>query len=565
MSQRNKFRREFITKDGNGNIIDVPDDLIAGVLLVGAAIRDPDTIVNGGTEWVTLYHPGRIKPQHSVFIYSSSAQETYPIGDTPKQSLFVQATRLNGTIWEAQLINNSGADISFSGGDRLVLNEASSENAYATLFHYDTATAEKSNPHTVVEGVLDFFTNETDVDIRLYASTGTEFGYLLDMHTGGRRLFINPADWGAAGDGVTDDTVALQQAINYAEDNQNRKVTIKVSAGTYLISSTLLLTDDTLEWHMDNGASLLAAPGFSDSFMMSVLGDDVVIYGGELDGDGAAPYGIEITGDRCSVDKLRGVDLLVASIRSRVCTGTRIFDVRTLGGSYGVLIDGSTNAQVLFCSIRDMAVAGVIVIQTAGDSQDIEISQNYIDGTGSGADADGVYVGGLIADQSNIDGVIISNNRISNVDGKGINAKNATLVSVDHNKLRNIGGAPASGSNHAINLDGCIASHALFNTIKVVNGRGINVIGTDNVAARNSVIGNTVTSAEFAGLNVANSEDFKFALNDFQGNALDGGATFEVLLAADTLRSIIGLNTIGTGGLDIAAGATYEIGHNWEL
>ena len=76
---------------------------------------------------------------------------------------------------------------------------------------------------------------------------------------------INPADWGATGDGLTDDTVAVQAAIGAAAaeslafDNSNRRfVTVAFPPGQYMIANITVPTCVTLE---GNGATLTAIAG----------------------------------------------------------------------------------------------------------------------------------------------------------------------------------------------------------------------------------------------------------------------------------------------------------------
>ena len=53
-------------------------------------------------------------------------------------------------------------------------------------------------------------------------------------------LTINVRDYGAKGDGITDDSVAIQNAINYASAN-NAKLLIPASASNYKVNSTITL------------------------------------------------------------------------------------------------------------------------------------------------------------------------------------------------------------------------------------------------------------------------------------------------------------------------------------
>ena len=49
-------------------------------------------------------------------------------------------------------------------------------------------------------------------------------------------MYVTPLSFGAKGDGKTDDTQAIQEAINYCSIN---KFTLKFHPGTYIISDTI--------------------------------------------------------------------------------------------------------------------------------------------------------------------------------------------------------------------------------------------------------------------------------------------------------------------------------------
>lgn len=76
---------------------------------------------------------------------------------------------------------------------------------------------------------------------------------------------VNVKDFGAVGDGVTDDTVAIQTAINYAQmlvtDRFKNGADVKCPYGTYLISSTLVITSSNINLVGSGaGASVIYAP-----------------------------------------------------------------------------------------------------------------------------------------------------------------------------------------------------------------------------------------------------------------------------------------------------------------
>src|SRR5271169_2583029 len=65
--------------------------------------------------------------------------------------------------------------------------------------------------------------------------------------------------FGAKGDGVTKDTVAIQKAIN---DCGAKGGTVRLTAGTYVSAPIVLKSNVTLQ--LDKGATLLGSPDHAD-------------------------------------------------------------------------------------------------------------------------------------------------------------------------------------------------------------------------------------------------------------------------------------------------------------
>lgn len=98
----------------------------------------------------------------------------------------------------------------------------------------------------------------------------------------------NVLDYGAKGDGLTDDTAAIQAAITACCNSGGGEVLFPDPAATYLISTTLTVTSDNVTLRGQGwGAQLLVAPGWtSGAYMLRVQGPG---------GSGNFRYGIRIS------------------------------------------------------------------------------------------------------------------------------------------------------------------------------------------------------------------------------------------------------------------------------
>ena len=118
--------------------------------------------------------------------------------------------------------------------------------------------------------------------------------------------FINVKSYGAVGDNLADDTFAIQASINAA---QNIGGTIYFEAGTYLVSSDLIITGRNLVIFLDAGATLIAASNGSWSHgLIQINGNtnrlsNVTVYGhGTIDINNESIAGIFAHGDIVNVN-----------------------------------------------------------------------------------------------------------------------------------------------------------------------------------------------------------------------------------------------------------------------
>lgn len=102
----------------------------------------------------------------------------------------------------------------------------------------------KSNPFTTdTNGTYFFYARPGRYDVRVSGGTPAITTYTLGDVAIGLTPSINVMEYGATGDGTTDDTVAIQAALNAATSLGNSSVYIP--SGDFIITSTLILSGAT--------------------------------------------------------------------------------------------------------------------------------------------------------------------------------------------------------------------------------------------------------------------------------------------------------------------------------
>ena len=109
----------------------------------------------------------------------------------------------------------------------------------------------------------DVQTEINDLDIRVT--------YLEEHGGGGGNNYVTPQQFGAKGDGTTNDTDAIQSALNYAFSN---KMSVYFKGGTYKITNKLIIPDETKIF--GDGRK---------SIIKSTINDGYVLQGTNVNGD----------------------------------------------------------------------------------------------------------------------------------------------------------------------------------------------------------------------------------------------------------------------------------------
>lgn len=260
---------------------------------------------------------------------------------------------------------------------------------------------------------------------------------------------VNVKDFGAVGDGFTDDTAEIQNAINEIASRGRGKV---IFPGTHLITAAIDLPSNiTVEF--DTGAGVQTSTANIDMFVASNK-TGITVRGGKfkstVQGTSGTPSGIKLLGcSYCTVEnnefdgmQSNGIYLIDSShnvVRNNyihnasgmTITGADTCDIGCLGsGSYntvegnrcysltaiGILVQAGLNAstvhnKIIANKVNEKTGYGILVYQiTPGDNWALISGNTVTDILGThvlGASGSGIYV------QSS-GGAIISNNHVRN-------------------------------------------------------------------------------------------------------------------------------------------------------
>ena len=221
----------------------------------------------------------------------------------------------------------------------------------------------------------------------------------------------NVRDYGAYGDGVHDDTAAIQRAINALPSTGG---TVVIPAGTYMIDAVRnVRLRSLMHLQIDHAAKLIALPNSADrSYVINAYKvNDVEISGGQVIGERHKHLGT--TGEWGHCVMVRG------------CKRVTVRDMRMADGWGDGLSIGAADGATTVLS-EDVVVANVVCTGnrrqalTIGRSKNVRVYDSEFSYTGGIKPSCGIDIEPDLVGTSITDGVLVQNCWIHHNDSNGI-------------------------------------------------------------------------------------------------------------------------------------------------
>jgi len=483
------------------------------------------------------YRAGTTTPQTTYTSATGNTAHTNPI-------ILNSAGRVStGEIWLTMGQNykfalKTSADVLLATWDNI-----SGITSDANQISYTPATTSLLSPGPVtISAALDDITDiNTGSSVVGFLPSGTNAVALTVQNK--LKQIVNVKDFGAIGNGTTDDTVAINNAINYAISVTPSRLVF--SSGTYRVTSALgPYTANDLE--IDFGGATLDFSNISTStstVLLSFTGDYTTTTAalttglnvneqtvacsttGFSDGDMVRIYSNTVwdsTRTSTKIGELNFVDLVTSpSSLTIVCpaesnyttaataTIQKLTPVKNITLRNGKIIAPAANdlAQGILislglnCSIQNMSTLDCDVYHIRlKDCILSTVSNCYIEEANNTTQAYGITCADACQD------CLVTNNTIRNV-RHGFTTNNSTSASYGitrritvsdnmvYNNVPNVGGVSGDAlDTHA----GCEDISFLNNSIEGAYGIGINVEGRSAIVQGNNINGSTSSSIRFA-------------------------------------------------------------------
>jgi parallel beta-helix repeat protein len=333
---------------------------------------------------------------------------------------------------------------------------------------------------------------------------------------------ISVKDFGATGDGITDDTTAIQAALAGGG-------TVYFPEGTYLTGSLAVYSDTEII-------------GAKNSIILATL-----ITTSPLIRNAAYPNGnVNISIHDLTIDGGGPTAFNDTTIQLQNCTNTSVKDCHIYNyKNFAISVLGAESSVVVADNYVDGGVGGgPLGTGTAGGGINFSGGQNYMGNKCTGNTVINCAASGIVI-QGGAKYIIVTGNTASYnglTNGNGIYAGHANTCVISNNICRWNSWTPKSGSGIGINTSSYdCTNHTITGNICEYNGDdGIDVNAATNYKTSfHTITGNQLNYNWGAGINIAGYES---KYNTISANQIKGNGAAGIHLNADSGRN--GFHTI---------------------
>lgn len=341
---------------------------------------------------------------------------------------------------------------------------------------------------------------------------------------------VNAKDYGAKGDGVTDDTAALQNAVNAVAGSGG---TLSIPDGTYMVNAlTSVYVKSGMTVSMSSGAVLKAIPNGASNYAILALSgvSNVNIVGGTIYGERAQHTGT--TGEwGMGLKIVNSSQVAVDHVLAKECWGDGFY----VAGCKSVTLCDSTadhnrRQGLTITSVDGMVVRNCTFTRTQGtlpeDGIDFEpnpgetVNNVLITGCNvSGNSGFGIEIGVPLSytGQAWITGVVIDSNVCSNNGANSLSTSPRAGIEASDISGQQLLNNTCNGNGLGILLrNGANGFTVKGNTTSGNSSDGIQVYSTDG----NVITGNTSTNNGGHGIYSTGNTNITISGNTLSGNAI---------------------------------------------
>lgn len=354
-----------------------------------------------------------------------------------------------------------------------------------------------------------------------------------------RGIDVTDPRWGAKGDGVTDDTAALQSALNYVSSSGGKAI---FPPGVYKKSEILYITGSSVVIEFMPGANIIETVKGKNGFhvndnLTNIRFDGLSLYGVADSTASSASYAISLgTGSQnislsnCRFDGYTGGILTVYENKNIIVSGCSFYNMIYIpdltAGGYGIVYQAAKFTKTVNCYF-DSSVYRHSIYMGRNPGIDADGHDHVIDGCTFLGDSQNTYITGFeyrlkIMGNSNVSvignnfsggvgHILITSTQTVNPDCKNIVLSGNTFADIKKGNSTHAYGISADGPGTY--LENSVISNNVFRNFDCAAHIGL------NLAKNVIIIGNSIMSA-IAGHGIVGQNKIEDVL--IQGNVIRG-------------------------------------------